>query len=394
MPAVTYELVVRGGEVVDPEAGLTTKADVAFLTGRIAVIGPALGDGMVEIDATGMLVTPGLIDLHVHVFEGVGDSTNVDLDCLGRGATTAVDAGSAGAKTFGAFRRVTADSQARTLAWLNLSTIGQVDLRVGELIARAHVDVDAAIEAARQNADVVVGLKARLSTYAAGAGCLALLRSLREASDALGLPVMVHIGDTDESLGEILEYLRPGDVVTHMFTGRKSGLLDGDGRLIGEARIARERGILFDAARGRNHISFRVMGAAVEQGFLPDSLSTDMSRSMASDSTYDLSTLASQLLSYDVTLIDVIRCLTTNPARAIRRPELARLQPGSEGDLTLLRLVEGRHVFRDVDGASRSARRRLVVIGAVRSGRYFPARFTATSSIPVRGARSTVGGVQ
>ena len=369
-----YSLVLRGGEVIDPASGRRGRFDVAFDGDSVAVIEEDLRttDGERSVDVAGFLVVPGLVDLHSHVFEGVGEGVSADQYCLGRGTTTAVDGGSAGANTFGAFRRVTAESRCRVFVWLNLSTIGQVDTRVGELLAMPWADVEAAVAVARANPDLIVGFKARLSTYVCGGTCKPILRLLREAGEATGLPVMVHVGDTGEPLPEIFSYLRPGDVVTHALTGRKFGILRGDGRIIPEAFEARERGVLFDAARGRNHVAFPVMQAAVEQGFLPDSLATDITAFTGADPAYGLPLLMTHLLSFGVPLEDVVARVTRNPARAIRREDLGRLEPGGVGDATVLRLEEGDFTLYDVDGRARHVDRNVAAVGVVRAGDYTP----------------------
>ena len=188
------------------------------------------------------LIVPGLVDLHTHVFAGVGDGVDADAFCLDRGSTTVADGGTAGAATFAAFAAIAAGYRTRVLAWLNLSSIGLVDTRVGELVAGPYVDLAGAIETAREYPDLVIGFKARLSTYAAGAGVHRILDPLLAAAAATGLPVMVHIGDTDERLAAIVGRLRPGDVVTHALTGRKHGILVGD-RLDPAILEAQKRGV-------------------------------------------------------------------------------------------------------------------------------------------------------
>ncbi|MHB1161064.1 MAG: amidohydrolase family protein [Chloroflexota bacterium] len=369
-----YSLLLQGGEVIDPASGLRGRFDVAFSGDAVAAIAdhidPQLAARVEKVG--GLLVVPGLVDIHVHVFEGVGESTSADTDCLGRGSTTVVDGGSAGANTFELFLRVAAQSSTRVLAWLNLSTIGQADTRVGELIALAHADVDAAVAMARAHPDTIVGLKARLSTYAAGGTCKPVLRLLREAADETGLPVMVHVGDTGEPLAEIFPFLRPGDVVSHILTGRKFGILRTDGRIIPEAYEARDRGVLFDSARGRNHVAFPVLQAAVEQGLLPDSLSSDITRFAAVDPEFSQVMMGTQLLAFGVPLEEVVARMTLLPARVIRRDDLGRLQVGGIGDATLLRLEEGDFAIQDVDGRVRQTTLRLTAAGVVRGGSYAP----------------------
>ena len=371
-----YDLLLRGGEVIDPASGRRGNFDVAFSGDRVAAIEPSIDPNLAAKteNVSGFLVVPGLIDMHVHAFDGLAADVSADSVCLTRGATTVADGGGAGAYAFGLFRRVASENRTRTLAWLNLSTIGQVDVRGGELLLLPHADVEAAVKTAKANPDLIVGLKARLSTYAAGGTCKPALRLLREAADATGLPVMVHIGDTGEPLPEIFEFLKAGDVVTHCLTGRKFGILRArDGKIIPEAFEARKRGILFDAARGRNHLAFPVLRAAVEQGFLPDTLSTDTTALAAEDPYFGLPMIATQLLALGVPLEDVLSRMTVRPAAALRRSELGRLGAGGIGDATVLRIERGSFTAQDVDGREMAVDERLVAVGVVRAGSYVAA---------------------
>ena len=212
--------------------------------------------------------------------------------------------------------RSRAGYRTRVLAWLNLSSIGLVDTRVGELVAGPYVDLGRAIETAREHPDLVIGFKARLSTYAAGAGVHRILDPLLAAAAATGLPVMVHIGDTDERLAAIVGRLRPGDVVTHALTGRKHGILVGD-RLDPAILEAQKRGVIFDAARGSNHLSFPVLETAAEAGFLPDTLSTDMNLRTLGIPGFGQLTLGTYLLSVGVALPEVVERMTVRPAAVL-----------------------------------------------------------------------------
>jgi len=365
-------LVLRGGEVIDPASGRRGRFDVGFDGDRVAAIEPGL-DGQDAVDVSGCLVVPGLIDLHAHVFDGIGEGVNADAYGLNRGTTTACDGGSAGYRSIRAFRKVTGDNRCRTLSWLNLSSIGQIDTRVGELMMAVWIDVDNAVRLAEANRDVVIGFKARLSTYVCGGSCLPIVRAIREAGERTGLPFMVHIGDSGESMTEVLPLLRPGDVVTHMFTGRKHGLIGPDGQILPAVREARERGVLFDAAHGRNHVSFPTVEAAVEQGFLPDSLATDITLITGANPDFGLPLMMTKLMSYGVPIETLVPMVTLNPARAIRRDELGRLAVGGIGDATILRVVDGPYTFPDVDGRSRETDRRVIAVGVVRGGTWVPA---------------------
>lgn len=376
--ATRYDLLLKGGEVYDPASGRRGCLDVAF-DGPLVVairtdIDPRLARRVES--AVGTIVVPGLIDDHAHAADGIGEGMDPDAIGLRRGATTVADGGTCGVGTFGAFQRQIPQCRTRVLVWLNLSSIGQADTRVGECLFLPLLDVDEAVATARAHPDLIVGFKARLSTYVAGGSALPALRLLLQAGDAAGLPVMVHVGDTAEPLGALLPLLRPGDVVSHYLTGRKHGILGTQplpgATILPEAREARRRGVRFDTARGRNHMAFPVMAAAVEQGFLPDSFSTDLAKLSAADPQFSLLTVANQFMSFGVSFEECVARMTVGPAENLRHPDLGRLHEGGVGDATSLRVEEGDFVVTDVDGRTRPARQRIVAVGVVRAGAFTP----------------------
>jgi dihydroorotase len=395
------ETVLRGGIVYDGSTA-PRAADVAIAGERVAWVATHAqrADGSREIDARGLLVVPGLVDLHVHAFAGVGESGEPDALCVRRGTTTAVDGGSAGALTFGALRRVAERSETRLLAWLNLSTIGLVDTRVPELVADLHMDVDAAINTALENSDMIVGFKVRLSTYAAGTSSLGVLKRVRVAAESTSLPVLVHVGDTAEPLEEILEWLRPGDVVTHVFTGRRHGILSPSGRVLRGVREAQRAGVSFDVGRGRMHLSLPVARAAISQGFLPDTISTDITGPAAKDLRFSLPSVATFFFALGVPVSELISRMTTRPALAIGRPALGMIEAGGEADLTLLRLTERPGFVRDTDGRQRRSRLQLEPVAVMRRGAYRALAAEvggagagrASEAEPARGAELPYGG--
>ena len=369
------DLVIRGGMVVDPAGGTSSRADIAVHGGRIHAIAPSLDlDGRATLDARALLVTPGLIDLHVHVYHGVADlSVEADPTCLGRGVTTAVDAGSAGANTFPGFRRhVVGESVGRILAFLNISAMGQIDPFLGELHDLRFADPERAAEVANANRDVVVGFKVRVSERLAGPNGLAGLERALEVGRATELPVMVHIGGTAFDIEEVLGRLGPGDVVTHAFTGWAPGIVTDVGRVVDAAREARARGVRFDVGHGAGSFSWAVAEAALEDGFRPDTVSSDLHRFNVAGPVHDLVTTMSKFLHLGFAVTDVIALATAAPAAALGRPELGRLAIGDEADVTLLRLEDGRFELHDAHGASRTARQRLVPVAVVRAGRPLP----------------------
>lgn len=378
-PLAAGALHLRHGRLLDLASGRESESDLLIEGGEIRSIDVDLTfeEQHRTVDLHGDYVVPGFVDIHAHVFDGVGESANADAACLARGTITVVDGGTAGAATIDAFRPVARACQTEVLAWLNLSTIGLVDTNAGELLMGPYLDPDAAIAAARRHTGFVVGIKARLSTYAAGSGAVRVLHVLRQVADELSLPVMVHIGDTTEPLEDLLVYLRPGDVVTHALTGRRHGILDGGGSIRTGIREAQEQGIVFDAARGRNHLSFAVLAGALEQGFLPDTISTDMTVATASDQGYGQARLGTALLACGVGLHHTLARMTVRPAAVIGRQLAPSLEPGQPADLTIVALRRGRVTLEDVDGRRLDAPESLAVTGTVRAGVYAAVASTA-----------------
>jgi dihydroorotase len=381
-----YDLVVRGGRVIDPAQGLDAVLDVAISGHRIAAVGPDLAAGGVRevVEAAGLLVTPGMVDLHTHVFWGVPPlGVEPDPHCLARGVTTAVDAGSAGAATFPAFRRYIIDvSATRIVAMLHISSIGMARddgspaEAVGELEDIRWARVDRAIDMAREHADVIVGIKVRLSTPMVGPDpeqCREALRRARQAADAIGKPAMIHVGGTAIPLEEILAGLNPGDVVTHCYHGRTEGVLHDDGTVRRSVWHASERGILFDVGHGAGSFNFEVARRALSQGLLPGTISSDIHVWNIAGPVYDLATTASKFLHLGIPLAEVIRRVTVNPARAVGWGDrIGTLAPGAEADVSLLRLVEGEWPFRDTAGQVEIGEQRLEPVAVIRAGRRYP----------------------
>jgi dihydroorotase len=370
-------VLIRGGTVVDPHQGLHARRDVRLDGDRIL----ELGDGLVPregeeiVDARDRLVLPGLVDLHVHVFWGASHyGIEPDPHCLGTGTTTVVDAGSAGALTFGAFRRYVIDVAAtRIVPFLNIGATGMVSPAVGELEEIRHIDPAAALRTIEAHRDLIRGIKVRLSRDLVGANARVALARAREAGEAARLPIMVHVGDTPIPLADILAELRPGDVMTHCYHGREEGILDGRGAVTAAARGAAARGVLFDVGHGKGSFSFEVARRALAQGVRPGTISSDLHVYNLDGPVYDLATTMSKFLHLGLSLDEVVAMTTGAPAHAIGRGgELGTLRPGAAADVTLMELREGPVTFEDTVGTRVDGARRLVPSGAVRAGRWVP----------------------
>jgi dihydroorotase len=374
-------MLIRGGTVVDPGQGLHGRRDLRLAGDQVVELGDGLAPGPGEevIDARDRLVLPGLIDLHVHVFWGASHyGIEPDPHCLGTGTTTVVDAGSAGAHTFAAFRRYVIDvSETRIIPFLNIGATGMVSPDVGELEELRHIDRAAALRTIEAHRDLIRGIKVRLSRDLVGSNARVALKTAREAGEAAALPIMVHVGDTPISLAEILDELRAGDVITHCYHGREEGILDARGTVTPAARQAASRGVLFDVGHGKGSFSFQVARRGLAQGFRPGTISSDLHVYNLDGPVFDLATTMSKFLHLGLSLDEVVAMTTGAPAQVIGHDDvLGTLRPGAAGDVTLLAVREGPVTFEDTVGERLEGARRLVPFGAVRAGRWVPPKAT------------------
>ncbi len=361
----SYDLVLAGGTVKDPASGLSTEADVAIADHRVVAIETGLSSmATATIDCQGRFVTPGLIDSHTHVFEAVSKvGARADEAHLRRGVVAAVDAGTAGASTFPAFLRLVVEpSRLKVLSYLNVSVLGLIDFRFGELINPAALVKEDDVAVARAHPDVVKGMKIRLSSDVVGedeAMCLTLLERALEASGEARLPLMVHIGETPASLDEILARLGQGDVVAHCYTGKEEGILDEDGKVRECVSDARERGVVFECAHGKSNFSYAVAGPAIEQGFLPDIVCSDTSGRNWNGPVFDLMTTMAKLVSLGMTLDEVLERVTIAPAErlGLTGDGYGRLEVGGRAYISVFGVQDSTEELPDAAGGSRRVRR-------------------------------------
>jgi dihydroorotase len=378
------DLVVRGGRVIDPGSGLDARLDVGVRLGRIVALEPDLSAqitpardayppnlGTAVVDATGVIVAPGFIDLHAHVYTGVcGLTVPADETSSRSGVTTVVSAGDAGANTIEGFRRLAVQaSRTRVLAFLHVSNVGLAPWPAGESRDLDMLDVQAGIRAVRENPDIVLGVKVRMTEGSViGDNDLEPLRRAVAIADATGLPLMMHIGFCPRPIGELLALLRPGDIVTHCFSGSSNTLAE-DGRLAAAAHRARSSGILFDVGHGFGSFDYRVAEIAVGEGFWPDTISTDLHSLSAAEIVVDLPTTMSKFLNLGMPLVDVVDRVTARPAAAIRRSEtLGALAVGRIADLAVFEVEEREQHFRDSFGGRRTGTEGIRVTHTIRAG--------------------------
>jgi dihydroorotase len=375
---LAYDLLLSGGTLVDPAQGIHARRDVAFAGGRVALVAQDLprAEAREVIDCTGRVVTPGMIDLHVHVFAGVSHfGIEPDPHCIAKGVTTAVDAGSAGADTFPGFRKYVIDvSATRLFAQLNISSQGMISREVGELDDIKWANVSKALAMVEQHRDVILGVKVRLTRHAivGEAAGIRPLHLAREAADAAGLPIMVHPQEAwCDSLDDILSVMRKGDILTHCFHGLSHGILDDNRKVRRSVRDAMNRGVVFDVGHGAGSFSWDVAEHALAQGVQPQTISSDLHVYNVNGPVYDLATTVSKFLHLGLTLDEALGKVTVTPAQIIGMAEIGTLRTGAWGDAVVFDLQEGRFDLPDSHGQVRTGRQRLVPLTVVRAGKVY-----------------------
>jgi dihydroorotase len=375
---LSFDLLIRGGRVIDPGQGIDAVMDVAFSGGKVAALERSIGGEAREVrDATGLIVSPGLIDFHTHVYWG-GTSLGVDAEEIARrsGTTTFVDAGSAGPGNLPGFvRHVIERSTPRILAYLNVSFAGifgfSREVMVGECADLRLLNARECVRVARDFPDHVVGIKVRVGFNAGGASGIAPLDIAIEVAEELDLPVMAHIDFPPPGRREVLERLRPGDILTHCYRPFPNAPIDRDRNLRDEIREAHERGVLFDIGHGYGGFAFRSGQAAIEQGLPPDIISSDVHVLCKDGPAHDLLAVMSKFWALGMDLDAVIRAATIHPASALRRPELGTLTPGTPGDASVLAVETGSFDHVDATGAVIRAERNLACRGIVIGGSWW-----------------------
>jgi dihydroorotase len=366
MPGVEYDLILQGGHVIDPANDVDGIRDVAIAAGKVAAVAPSLPVEQARkvIPVAGLLVTPGLVDIHVHAYGGYSGWLFPDEHALPNGTTTVVDTGGAGWKTFEEFRStIIADSTVRVLAFLNIVGRGMLGPAVENVIE--DMEPEPTAECVARYPDLLVGTK---TAHFRKPGWVAVDRTV-EAGRLCGKPAMIDFWPQPERPYPelILEHLRPGDIHTHVYAAQFP-LFDRAGQLQSYMREARQRGVIFDVGHGAGSFWFRQAAPAIEQGFVPDSISTDMHKTSILLPQATMPLTMSKLLNLGMPLADVVRRSTVNPAREIGRPELGTLSPGAGADVAVFQVEEGEFGFVDSGLARVRGTRRLRCLLTMRDG--------------------------
>ena len=373
---MAHDLVLKNGRVIDPSQGIDRVTDVAFSGGKVAEVGDGLSGADIR-DVTGRIVTPGLIDLHTHVYWG-GTSLGVDADQCARASavTTSVDTGSAGPGNFPGFRKhVIERSDSRILVYLHVSFAGIFAFSNTIMVGESHdlrlMAAREAVAVANANRDVIIGIKVRIGRHASGPSLIAPLTVALQVGEETGLPVMAHIDEPPPSYEEVVAQLRPGDILTHCFRPFPNAPCTRDGKVKKEILAARERGVYFDVGHGKGSFSWKSARTMLAAGFLPDTISSDIHVLCIDGPVYDQVTTLSKFLALGMPLPDVIAASTVNAAKILQRPELGTFKTGSVGDASVLELRRGSFELEDVLGEVVTAKEKLFAAGVVIGGRWW-----------------------
>ncbi len=374
-----YDLLLKGGRIVDPTQDLQGVNDIAVQDGKIARLAPNLPaeEATRVMDVSGRIATPGLIDLHAHVFEGfTGSGVSPDLGGVHAGVTTIVDAGSSGCATFGGFpRHIIPNCHTEIIPFLHICQTGLSTMP--DIIAESSIDLESTLRVVDQHKGLIRGIKARMVSPALEIFGMEMPRLAKRAARESGVKLMVHIGDTEKRydpavIRELLPIMDEGDILTHYFTANPGGVLDAKGRLVPEAKEAADRGVWFDTAHGRMNFSFDVGRRIVDQGLLPHCISTDLTVPGRIRTVHSMTEMMTRFLGMDFTLEQVVTMCTSNPARAIgEQDRLGSLAVGHQADISVLEVREGDWVVYDVLGSSLRVDRAVVPALTIKRGRAF-----------------------
>ena len=376
-----YDLIIKGGTVIDPSQNIHGLNDVAVQDGKIARVAPDIPSDEAKrvVEVKGKVVIPGLIDLHTHIYAGV-NANGVDPDIGGvrAGVTTMVDAGSAGCDTFGGFpQHIIPNTSTEVICFLHICRTGLAT--TPDIFSPASIDLDKTVQVISENRDIIAGVKARMVSPALEIMGMEMPRLAKKAAKEAGVRLMVHIGDTEKRydpnvIRELLPILEEGDIVTHYFTANPGGVLDSNGKLVPEAKEAHDRGVWLDTAHGRMNFSFDVGERVLDQGVSPHCISTDLTVPGRQLTVHSMTEMMTRFLAMGFTFDQVVTMCTENPAKALGAEiRLGTLHPGKQADISVLDIQDGDWVLYDVVGGSRKSDKAVMPVLCVKKGEVFEA---------------------
>jgi dihydroorotase len=374
-----YDLILKGGSLIDPSQGLSGIHDIAIENGAIARIASEIPgeEARRVIIVKGRIVTPGLIDLHAHVFEGFTRfGVNPDIAGVHAGVTTIVDAGSSGSATFEGFtHHILPHCHTEIIPFLHICQTGLAT--IPDIIAEGSIDLDATLRVANRHKNLIRGIKARMVSPALEILGMEMPRLAKRAARESGIKLMVHIGDTEKRydptvIRRLLPLLEKGDILTHYFTANPGGVLDGNGRLVPEAWEAEKTGVWFDTAHGQMNFSFDIGRRIIDQGLLPHCISTDLTVPGRIRAVHSMTEMMTRFLGLGFTLEQVVTMCTVNPAKAIGAEDrIGSLAVGRQADISVLRVEEGDWTVHDVLGASLHVTKAVMPAVTLKRGEVF-----------------------
>ena len=373
-----YDLLIKGGTVIDPGQGIHAVNDVALEKGTIVRVAPIIPAEQARhvVEVQGKVVTAGLIDIHTHVYHGVNSNVvEADIGGVRAGVTTMVDAGSAGCDTFGGFpNHIIPNNQTEVICFLHICRTGLATSP--DIFSPASIDLDKTIQVASDNRNIISGIKARMVSPALEIMGMEMPKLAKRAAKEAGVKLMVHIGDTEKRydpnvIRQLLPIMEEGDIVTHFFTANPGGVLDAEGKLVPEAK---DRGVWLDTAHGRMNFSFDIGERILDQGMTPHCISTDLTLPGRLRTVHSMTETMSRFLAMGFTMDQVVTMSTLNPAKAVGLDDrLGSLDVGKQADISVLEVVDGDWVVYDVLGDSRKVDKAVLPVLTIKKGQVFEA---------------------
>jgi len=377
-----YDLLIKNGRVIDPAQNIDDKLDIAINRDKITKVAKDIpsGESQRVVDAKDRIVTPGLIDMHCHVYDSIS-KIGVKPDDAGvkQGVTTVVDGGSAGQATFDGFPKyVIPASHTTVFCFLHLGSLGLSIMP--ELRNWEEIDLDATAATIESNRDVIKGIKLRLVGNLVASAGIEVVKIAKKVAKNFGLPIMVHIGDKDKQVPttltqELLPLMEPGDILSHVFTAQLGSILRPDGTILPELREAMQRGVVLDVAHGRSNLSFEVARKTMAQGILPTTLSTDLVLTSLTDIVYGMTVTMSKFMALGLSLKQVVEMATINPACAISiEDRKGSLKPGMDADVSIQELLSGTWRLEDSEQKTIEMTKLIAPVVTIKSGQLIPAQ--------------------